>query len=466
MSADDQDLNEEGQVHSGNEADKFVAVVGAGPAGIYASKQLADAGARVVLLNRDIKPGGLAEYGIYHDKHKMKEGLRKQFRQILASPDILYFGNVTVGDDGIFTLQDLRGLGCQAILVTVGAQGTKWLGLPGEDLQGVYHAKDIVYHYNHLPPYSQQAFSIGRRAALIGVGNVMVDVAHWLVRDLKIDEVVAVARRGPAEVKFTKKEMESVVANLDVAALDAEIARVAPLMLDVGQDPAQARQFILAAQPRGEPATSDTVLRVEFLSSPTAIVDDGHGRVGGLEVEDTKLVPRDGDTSARGLGTRRVVDVDTVIFCIGDRVDEDFGLPVEWNEFVKNPAPRFSTDGISYEAFDPADEAPIDGVFVAGWARKASDGLVGVARKDGTAGADAVLRYLELLPDLEPSQIRRREEQLTGRLAQALVPVVRKADWLRLEEAEAAEAAHRGLETFKYDSNEEMLAAMGMAQLA
>ncbi|MEZ4767269.1 MAG: FAD-dependent oxidoreductase [Caldilineales bacterium] len=453
-------------MNSGNEADRFVAVVGAGPAGIYASKQLADAGVRVVLLNRDIKPGGLAEYGIYHDKHKMKEGLRKQFRQILASPDIHYFGNVTVGDNGIFTLQDLRGLGCQAILVTVGAQGTKWLGLPGEELQGVYHAKDIVYHYNLLPPFSQQAFHIGRRAALIGVGNVMVDVAHWLVRDLKIDEVIAVARRGPAEVKFTKKEMESVVANVDVTALDAEIARVTPLMLDVGQDPAQARDFILSAQARGEPATSDTVMRFEFLASPAAILDDGHGRVGGLEVEDTKLVPRNGDTSARSLGTRRVLDVDTVVFCIGDRVDEEFGLPVEWNEFVKNPEPRFTTDGVSYEAFDPAAGAPIEGVFVAGWARKASDGLVGVARKDGTAGADAVLRYLQTQPALEPAQIRRREEQLIARLAQSAAPVVRKADWQRLEAAEDAEAARQGLEAFKYGSNEEMLAAMGMAQPA
>lgn len=451
-------------MNSGNEAGNLVAVVGAGPAGIYASKQLADAGVRVVLLNRDIKPGGLAEYGIYHDKHKMKEGLRKQFRQILATPGIHYFGNVIVGEAGTLSLQDLRALGCQAILVTVGAQGTKWLGLPGEELQGVYHAKDIVYHYNQLPPFSQQEFHIGRRAALIGVGNVMVDVAHWLVRDLKIDEVVAVARRGPAEVKFTKKEMESVVANLDLPALDGEIARVTPLMLDVGQDPAQARDFILSAQAKGEPATSDTCFRFEFLSSPTAIVDDGHGRVGGLEVEDTKLVPRNGDTSARGLGTRRVLDVDTVVFCIGDRVDDELGLPVEWNEFVKNPAPRYSADGVSYEAYDPAAAAPIEGVFVAGWARKASDGLVGVARKDGTLGADALLRYLATQPKLDADQIHQREQRLIQRLAQSGEPVVRKADWQRLEETEQAEADRQGLEAFKYGSNEEMLAAMGMAQ--
>src|SRR5512142_1781433 len=122
----------------------LVAIIGAGPAGLYAAKQLTGEGVRVVLFNRDIKPGGLAEYGIYPDKHKMKEGLRNQFRQILASPLLDYYGNVTVGEQGDLTLDDLREAGFQALLVTAGAQGTKWLGLPGEDLTGVYHAKDLV----------------------------------------------------------------------------------------------------------------------------------------------------------------------------------------------------------------------------------------------------------------------------------------------------------------------------------
>ena len=82
---------------SDNPSQYLVAVIGAGPAGIYAARQFSAAGAHVVLLNRDIKPGGLAEYGIYYDKHKMKEGLRKQFGQILDAPGIDYYGNVTVG---------------------------------------------------------------------------------------------------------------------------------------------------------------------------------------------------------------------------------------------------------------------------------------------------------------------------------------------------------------------------------
>ena len=151
-----------------NQNTHLIAVIGAGPAGLYASRYLAGQGRQVVLLNRDIKPGGLAEYGIYYDKYKMKEGLRKQFRQILDDPNITYLGNVTIGQEGDLRLDDLRDMGFQAILVAVGAQGTKWLGLPGEELTGVYHAKDIVYHYNRLPPFSTHEFTIGRRVALIG----------------------------------------------------------------------------------------------------------------------------------------------------------------------------------------------------------------------------------------------------------------------------------------------------------
>ena len=136
----------------------FVAVIGAGPAGLFGARELANKGARVLLLNRDIKPGGLAEYGIYPNKYTMKGGLRKQFRQILELPNLDYYGNITIGSQGDLTLDDLRTLGVQAILVTVGAQGTKWLGLPGEELEGVYHAKDVVYYYNHLPPFSQKSF--------------------------------------------------------------------------------------------------------------------------------------------------------------------------------------------------------------------------------------------------------------------------------------------------------------------
>ena len=433
----------------------FVAIVGAGPAGLFGARELANAGARVVLFNRDIKPGGLAEYGIYPTKHIMKNGLRKQFRGVLDHPNVDYYGNVTIGAQGDLSLDDLRALGFQAILVTAGAQGTKWLGLPGEQFTGVYHAKDVVYFYNKLPPFAQKPYRFGKRCAIVGAGNVMMDIARYLMNVQKAEEVIAVVRRGPAEVKFDKKEMEHVIANLDLAALDAEIARVMPIMQSIGQDPAAAKEKILEAQPHAEAKTSETRFRFEFLASPTQMFGDADGYLTQLELEDNTLTLKDGATKARGTGVKRLLDVETVVFAIGDKVDESFGLPVEWNEFVKNPNPRFPIDGISFES-------TFEDVFVGGWSRKASDGLVGYARKDGTNASKAVWQYLR--QTLSPSAAD--TDAVADKVHNFDKPIVTKEDIKRLEVVEAEEAQRRGLEEFKFDNNEEMLNAMGLAMMA
>ncbi|GAB4502000.1 MAG: FAD-dependent oxidoreductase [Anaerolineales bacterium] len=430
-----------------------VAVVGAGPAGMFAARELARAGAQVAIFNRDIKPGGLAEYGIYPDKYAMKQGLRNQFQQVLDTPGITYYGNLSVGAAGDLTLADLRACGFQAILVTVGAQGTKWLGLPGENLPGVYHAKDLVYHYNQLPPYSQHKFEFGRRVAVVGAGNVMLDIARFLMQKVKVDEVIAVVRRGPAEVKFDKKEMEYVAAHLDVRALDDELARVSGVMQAIGQNPAEARAMILEALPKAQPALSPARFRFSFLASPAAILSEAEGRVSGLEVEETSLSLKDGEVKARGSGIKRVIPADAVVFAIGDRVDESFGLPTQGAEFAKNPQPRFAVDGLSYEAFDPQNNTVIADTFVAGWSRQASTGLVGYARKDGTNGAKAVLQYLATLPAADLNA-----EKLNALLRASGKTIISRGDVRKLVEIENAEAQRRGLEFFKFSTNEQMLA--------
>ena len=433
----------------------FVAVVGAGPAGLFGARELANQGARVVVFNRDIKPGGLAEYGIYPSKHTMKNGLRKQFKQILDLPNLDYFGNVSIGEKGDLSLDDLRAFGFQAVLVTAGAQGTKWLGLPGEDLAGVYHAKDVVYHYNQLPPYTQKPFRFGKRCAVIGAGNVMIDIAHFLIREKKVDEVIAIVRRGPAEVKFDKKEMEYVIDNLDQAALDAEIERVTPIMQAVNQDPVAARATILEALPKSLPKVSDTRFRFEFLASPVQMLGDAAGNLTQVEIEDNILVEKNGDTKPRGTGNKRRLDVETVVFAIGDKVDELFGLPVEWNEFVKSETPRYPIEGNSFET-------PFEDVFVGGWSRKASSGLVGYARKDGTNASKAVWQYLQ--DSKQP--IEANTDALLEKLRSLGKPIVMKDDVKKLEAIEISEAQKRGLEAFKFDSNEEMLQAMGFMETA
>jgi ferredoxin--NADP+ reductase len=437
----------------------MVAVVGAGPAGLYAARKLAEGGARVVLFNRDIKPGGLAEYGIYHDKLKMKQGLRNQFKQILANPRLDYFGNVTVCCGGNIVLEDILESGFQAVLITTGAQGTKWLRLPGENLPGVYHAKNLVFHYNSLPPFGGKKYLLGKRVAVVGAGNVMLDIAHYLIRDRKVDEVIAVVRRGPAEVKFTRKEMEIIAANLDLEALEAEFGRVAPLMQAAGQDPELARLAFTDALPKALPRISETRFRFEFLASPARVMGDWMNGVSGLKVEENTLVASDGAVKARGAGTTRIISADTVIFVIGDTVDKDFCIPVYNDAYMTVNAPRFPVGGLSFEAFNPDTNQPVERVFLAGWARQASTGLVGVARRDGEMAADAVLQYLKTqppMPDLD-NVVDKFEE----RLLETHQRVVNKMRLEKLEQAEQSEAQKLGVEEFKFATNDEMFTAMG-----
>lgn len=435
----------------------LVAVIGAGPAGLFAARELATAGVFVVILNRDIKPGGLAEYGIYPSKQKIKDGLRAQFKQILTMPNVRYYGHVTVSQLSDLRISDLQWLGFQSILVAGGAQGTKWLNLPGEHLRGVYHAKEIVFHYNDLPPYGQQHLHLGRRVAIVGVGNVMTDIARYLITERKVDEVIAIARRGPAEVKFDKKELEHIVYNLDLQDFDAEMERVSGTMRMVDQEPEISKAFIYKTLADAEPTGSKTRFKMRFLASPVRILANPRGGVSGLELENNTLVMEAGDVKARPTGHRHVLDVDSVIFAIGDRVDEQFGLPVRGAEFVKNSNPRFPVEGVSYEV-DSNSGSGLDHIFVAGWSRQASTGLVGIARRDGVNAARAMQQYLQTLPALENLPL----DEIDAHMHQLRKPVVTAADLEKLELAEKQQAEELGLPSFKFSSNEEMLKIIGI----
>src|SRR3981189_2697490 len=127
-----------------------VAGVGAGPAGLFAARALAATGARVLLLNRDIKPGGLAEYGIFLNKHKMKGALRRRLHETPPASLIPSLGHGAISNKGDLTVPDLEALGFDALVYAIGAQGTKYLGVEGERLPGGYHPKALVSHHNRL----------------------------------------------------------------------------------------------------------------------------------------------------------------------------------------------------------------------------------------------------------------------------------------------------------------------------
>lgn len=441
----------------------LVAVVGAGPAGIYGTRKLTEAGHRVVLLNRDIKPGGLAEYGIFVDKEKMKTGLRKQFKRILADPKVFYLGHVTVGNNQSVTLGELKSMGFGAIVVTAGAQGTKKLGIEGEETLGVYHAKDVVYHYNSLPPFSERTFEIGRRVAIIGMGNVMVDIANWLLNLKKIDQVVVVARRGPLEKAYDDSEFEYVEQYLDNADMKKEIERIAPQLAAVGQDVGEIMQKFVK---QGEPAEGRR-LTFRYLCSPTKVIANDRGRVAALEAEENEMVLQDGKTVAKGTGKKRRIEVDCVIYAIGDQVDASIGLPFSRGAFVTNPEKLAGDPNPSaYQPYDPETKKALEGIFVAGWSRNASVGLVGVAKQDAERGMKVVNEYLKSKPGLSSGEMEEKIEALIDTLTKKNAPIVTKEDIELLESAEQEEARARKTWDFKYTSDDKMLQVIAARKAA
>jgi len=439
---------------------KTVFVIGAGPAGMFAAQKIAQGGHEVIIFNRDIKPGGLAEYGLYPTKDKMKVGLRKQFAKVLSLPNVHYFGHVPVSLESPVTVDELRQFSPAAIVFSVGAQGTKKLGLPGEEARGVYPAKDFVYNYNLLPPFTAQDFSVGKRVAVIGMGNVMVDITHWLLVDdpkKTTEEVIVVARRGPFEAKFDKKEFDYIEEFLDRKAFDAELRRIQPQLAAVGQDMAKLAEetFPILAEPAKE--VTGPRLRFRFLCSPQSIHAGPDGRINRLTVVENILQERDGSIACRATDRTADLEVDTMIFAIGDVADPAVGLPYNRDAYVTNPAVGEDPKGAPhYELYDPQTGKVLAGMYAVGWARKASEGLVGIARHDGEVGAAHVLKYLERVAAQQHASAQLVREHLEHKG----VRVVDKSDLELLSRAEERIAQERKLTWFKFEKDDDMLAAI------
>jgi ferredoxin--NADP+ reductase len=436
-----------------------IIVVGAGPAGMAVANVMAKNGHEVIILNRDIKFGGLAEYGIFPSKFKLRGGLKKQYWELLEHPRVHYFGNVSVGKGKDLTIEELRGLGASVIVFATGAQGTKTIGVEGDSAIGVYHAKDVVYHYCGLPGFGDRPFEMGRHVAVIGVGDVMVDIAHWLIRYKKVDRVTAIARRGPAERKYNPKEIRAVCANMDLEGLKKEFDRIRARLEAIGQKPDDLLKGMADEFTKCEPKVSDTKMGFRFLASPKRVLVDANNRVRALEMEENKLEPKGEDTSAVGLKQFYEFPVDSVVFAVGDRVDETVGLPYKNGVFLTNPNKTGNDpDDALFQAYDEASGKVLEGVFLTGWARKASEGLVGIAKRDGEWCAEVVTRYLATQAPRSESARNGVIERLRAHLKDRKS---RPVDRFGLRVLESVEKAHAGqldcIGEFKLVTNESML---------
>jgi ferredoxin--NADP+ reductase len=372
-----------------------VAIIGSGPAGLYAAGQLLgreDPVVHVDVYDRLPTPWGLVRAGVAPDHPKIKS-VTRVFEKTANKPGFCFHGNVEVGRD--VTHEELMSA-YHAVLYAVGTPGDRRLGIEGEDLPGSHAATEFVAWYNGHPDYADIGFDLsGPRAVVIGNGNVALDVARMLalsvdelavtdiadhaleaLRHSRVEEIVVLGRRGPAQAAFTNPELRE-LADLELAdvivspeemELDAHsAAALEEADATVKRNVETLRQYA-AAPLKGKPRR--IVLR--FLTSPVAIEGDDH--VSGLVIERNELVPGDdGSLRARPTGRRERIETNLVLRSIGY-----VGTPLPGVPFDGKRSTVLNAEG---RVIEPDSREPLPGVYAAGWIKRGPSGVIGTNKK-------------------------------------------------------------------------------------
>jgi ferredoxin--NADP+ reductase len=301
-----------------------VGIVGAGPSGFFAADALIkqQIPVSVDLFDRLPTPFGLVRYGVAPDHQKIKS-VTKLYQKTLDDPRVRFFGHVTYGKD--VTLEELRRF-YDAILYTVGAPSDRPLGIPGEDLPGSMSATEFVAWYNGHPDYTDLSPDLSvKSVAVVGMGNVAVDVTRILaktadellqtdiadhaveaLRESRVTDIYMLGRRGPAQGKFTTKELRELgeLANADVV-VDPEDMELDPISeASLSDDPMVAKNVEVLREFSGRtPAGKPRRVHIKFLSSPVEVL--GSSKVEGLRVEKNELRDRDGSWLRSALASVR-----------------------------------------------------------------------------------------------------------------------------------------------------------------
>lgn len=366
-----------------------VAVVGSGPSGMYAADALVEQGFDVDVIDRLPVPFGLVRYGVAPD-HVSIRSVRDTLDQIWDKTGVRFLGNIDVGRD--LSLDELR-TAYNAVILTYGAAADRRLGIDGEDLPGSVAATDLVAWYTGHPDYRGPDFDrILRdvhRVAVIGVGNVAVDVVRVLSKSASelgetdmprhvldtlahapIEHVYLVGRRGPVQASFTTKELKE-LGELDesgvvVDAADLELDDTSTTSL--AGNKVAARNLAILQEWAAAPPREDARRRIEvrFFNRPHAIA--GQDRVEALEVERTAFTD---DGRLVGTGSFASLPVDLVVRSVGYRGTAMPGVPFDSQT---NVIPN--RDG---RVVDGADIVP--GLYVAGWIKRGPTGIIGTNKK-------------------------------------------------------------------------------------
>lgn len=451
------------------------AIIGSGPAGFYAAEQLLkreEFECEVDVFDRLPTPHGLVRSGVAPDHQKIKS-VTRVYDKIATHPKFRFFGNVEFGKH--ITLEDLRGH-YHVIVFATGAQTDRRLGIPGEDLEGSHTATEFVAWYNGHPDYRHFKFDLSARSvAIVGVGNVAVDVARILCRtaeelketdiadyaleelgESKVRDVYMLGRRGPLQAAFTNPEVRELGKLSDARPItlprDLEIDEFTAEALEKGEDHAALRKLeILKSYTEGAADGRAKRLHMRFLVSPVEILGDEDGRVRAVRLVRNELYrSRDGSIRSRPTGEHEELEVGLVFRSVGYRGVPLPGVPFheKWG-VVPNDKGRVT---------DPETGGYVPGLYVTGWIKRGPTGVIGTNKQDSAETVECIAEDVLGGRVIEPE--KGDGDKLERLLTEVQPEYVTYRDWLRLNELEVGRGKAEGRPRVKYTSVREMLDAL------
>jgi ferredoxin/flavodoxin---NADP+ reductase len=449
--------------------DLRVAIVGSGPAGFYAAEALQKAapGIRIDLIDRLPTPFGLVRGGVAPDHPKIKS-VTRIFDRIATQPGFRFLGHVHVGQD--VTVEELRAR-YDALILCYGADSDRTLGVPGEELAGSHAATEFVAWYNGHPDYAAASFDLTQQAAaIVGIGNVAMDVSRILAKPVPllattdladhalqalaasmVHTIHVIARRGPVQAACTTPELrelgelDGVDVVVDPRDLELDDASVAQLAATEDRNPAKNLDVLRewAARPlTGAPRR----IVLHFNASPVAL--SGTDRVTGMTIARNRL-ETDGRGGVRAVATEEVTEIPVglVFRSVGYKGRGLPGVPFDARSGVVP-----NVNGRVVEQAGSTDTVP--GLYVAGWIKRGPQGIIGTNK---LCAADTVTR---LLADAAAGDVPRADtsvSSLDALLAERHVRVTTWTDWQTLDHAEQARGALAGRTRTKITDVREML---------
>ncbi|RME09729.1 MAG: NADP oxidoreductase [Ardenticatenia bacterium] len=452
-----------------------VAIIGSGPSAFYAAGHLllqSDPEVWVDMYEHLPTPFGLVRYGVAPDHQKIKN-VTKVFSKTASHPRFRFFGNVTYGKD--IMLADLKRF-YHAILFATGASVDRKLGIPGEDLPRSYPATEFVAWYNGHPYYAHLTFDLEQeRIAVVGVGNVAVDVTRMLLKDpdelaktdiadyalealrkSKVREVYLLGRRGPAQAKFSYPEIRELTSlpNIDVIVPpeEAELDPLSRKELEENPDKdveakVELIQELAHKQPEGKPRR----LILRFLVSPTELLGDEETGVQSMKLVHNELYATEAGTlRPRPTDRYEELPVTEVYRAIGYR-----GVPLPDVPFHERWGVILNADG---RVLDPETNQPLYGLYCTGWIKRGAQGVIGTNKPDAVATSEHIIEDARagrlftpetIDPDVIEQFVRERQPDF-----------VSWEDWLILDRLEVERGKAQGRPRVKFTSVEEMLEAI------